>query len=253
LGVTLEKDVTESKAAGALKTKPSWNQLTLAGVMHTYRNEKDNSSFTLGPIDLTLHSGELTFVTGGNGSGKTTLIKLIAGLYTPEEGLIKLDGVPINDENRDHYRQHFSAVFSDFFLFESLLGLESQELDQKARDYLVQLQLDHKVKVEQGVLSTIDLSQGQRKRLALLTAFLEDRPIYIFDEWAADQDPFFRDVFYLNLLPELQARGKTILVISHDDRYYHLGNRLIKLDYGQLERDTLSVKEEAQLASAHAV
>jgi ABC-type siderophore export system fused ATPase/permease subunit len=107
--------------------------------------------------------------------------------------------------------------------------------------------------VEDGVLSTIDLSQGQRKRLALLTAFLEDRPIYVFDEWAADQDPFFRDIFYLNLLPELQARGKTILVISHDDRYYHLGNRLIKLDYGQVERYTSSVKEDGQLPSAQAV
>jgi putative ATP-binding cassette transporter len=93
------------------------------------------------------------------------------------------------------------------------------------------------VQVKDGTLSTIELSQGQRKRLALLTAFLEDRPFYIFDEWAADQDPFFREVFYLQLLPELKAKGKTVLVISHDDRYYSLGDRIIKLDYGKIEFD----------------
>jgi len=135
------------------------------------------------------------------------------------------------------YRQHFSVVFSDFFLFENLLGLNSNKLEADANKYLSQLQLSHKVQVKDGALSTIDLSQGQRKRLALLTAFLEDRPFYVFDEWAADQDPLFRDVFYLQILPELKARGKTVLVISHDDRYYYLGDRLIKLDYGQIERD----------------
>ncbi len=118
-----------------------------------------------------------------------------------------------------------------------MLGLGSSDLDEKTRKYISQLQLDRKVQVENGRLSTIDLSQGQRKRLALLTAFLEDRPIYIFDEWAADQDPIFKNIFYLNLLPELRARGKTIIVISHDDKYYYLADRIVKLDSGQLDFD----------------
>jgi ABC-type siderophore export system fused ATPase/permease subunit len=105
---------------------------------------------------------------------------------------------------------------------------------QKAKEYLKQLQLEHKVQVKGGVLSTTDLSQGQRKRLALLTAYLEDRPIYLFDEWASDQDPFFRGIFYKQLLPELKHRNKTVLVISHDDRYFHLADRMIKLDYGKV-------------------
>jgi putative ATP-binding cassette transporter len=146
--------------------------------------------------------------------------------------------MPIDDTVRDGYRQLFSVVFTDFYLFDKLLGLEQQEIDSRAFDYLRMLQLDHKVQVEDGTLSTLDLSQGQRKRLALLTAFLEDRPVYLFDEWAADQDPQYKEVFYLKLLPELKARGKTVLVISHDDRYYHLGDRIVKLENGQLISDT---------------
>jgi putative pyoverdin transport system ATP-binding/permease protein len=227
-----EKEMTEDAPVG-----PTWKRLDLVGVTHSYHRERENSVFTLGPINLSFEPGELTFLTGGNGSGKTTLAKLLTGLYLPESGQIYLDGEAITDANRDYYRQHFSVVFSDFFLFESLLGLESNELDDQAREYLVQLQLEHKVQVNKGALSTIDLSQGQRKRLALLTAFLENRSFYVFDEWAADQDPLFRDIFYLQILPELKARGKTVLVISHDDRYYHLGDRLVKLDYGQIEYD----------------
>jgi putative ATP-binding cassette transporter len=155
------------------------------------------------------------------------------GLYPLSDGELRLDGELITDQNREWYRQHFSVVFSDFYLFESLLGLVSPGLDAQAKDYLVQLQLDHKVEVHDGVLSTTALSQGQRKRLALLTAYLEDRPIYVFDEWAADQDPQFKELFYTQLLPELKARGKAVLVISHDDRYFHLADWALKLEYGQ--------------------
>ena len=230
-----------------------FEQLELTGVTHSYYRESENKSFTLGPIDVVFRSGELIFLVGGNGSGKTTLAKLICGLYTPESGEVRLNKKPVTDETRDSYRQLFSVVFSDFFLFENLLGLGDQQLDARAEDYIKQLQLNHKVQVKDGALSTIELSQGQRKRLALLTAFLEDRPFYIFDEWAADQDPFFREVFYLQLLPELKARGKTVLVISHDDRYYSLGDRIIKLDYGKTEFDS-SVRDahlEAAGVSAH--
>jgi putative ATP-binding cassette transporter len=96
------------------------------------------------------------------------------------------------------------------------------------------LALDHKVRVTDQRLSTTDLSQGQRRRLALLTAYLEDRPFYVFDEWAADQDPHYKQIFYTELLPELRARGKGVAVITHDDRYFHLGDRIVKLHDGQI-------------------
>lgn len=215
----------------------SWQELSLQGVTHTYKGDREDSHFILGPVDLKLQPGELVFIVGGNGSGKSTLAKLITGLYIPEAGEIYLDGKRITSENREWYRQHFSAIFADFYLFDRLLGLDTPNLEAQAQAYLKQLRLDHKVKLVEGKLSTTALSQGQRKRLALLTAYLEDRPIYLFDEWAADQDPVFKELFYTELLGKLRDRGKAILVISHDDHYFHLANRIIKLDYGQVEYD----------------
>jgi putative ATP-binding cassette transporter len=216
---------------------PHWKELRLHSVTHTYQGDRDDAGFVLGPIDLTLYPGELVFLVGGNGSGKSTLAKLITGLYTPELGTIELDGQRIDAQNREWYRQHFSVVFADFYLFDRLLGLTHTDLDTQAQEYLRKLRLDHKVTVAQGRLSTTNLSQGQRKRLTLLTTYLEDRPICLFDEWAADQDPTFKDLFYTQFLPQLRNQGKTVIVISHDDRYFHLGDRLIKLDYGQIESD----------------
>ncbi|HEY9804955.1 MAG TPA: ATP-binding cassette domain-containing protein, partial [Candidatus Obscuribacterales bacterium] len=207
-------------------------------VTHAYRGDREEDGFTLGPLTLSFQPGEVVFLIGGNGSGKSTLAKLITGLYSPEAGELTLDGQLITEANREWYRQHFSVVFADFYLFDRLLGLGDRvELDPQAKDYLIQLHLDHKVRVEGGTLSTTTLSQGQRKRLALLTAYLEDRPIYLFDEWASDQDPIFKEIFYTQLLPELKQRGKAVLVISHDDHYFHLADRIVKLDYGKLEYD----------------
>ncbi|MUL37182.1 cyclic peptide export ABC transporter [Gloeocapsopsis dulcis] len=208
---------------------------------HFNRNQPMHSldiaekGFLLGPISLSFQSGEITYIVGGNGSGKSTLAKLIAGLYTPHGGSIYLNQAPITDRNREWYRQHFSAIFSDFYLFDRCLGFNHANLDREVEGYLKQLQLDRKVQVKNGILSTTRLSQGQRKRLALLTAYLEDRPIYLFDEWASDQDPYFRELFYKEILSKLKERGKTVLVITHDDRYFHLADRIVKLDYGKVE------------------
>jgi putative ATP-binding cassette transporter len=213
-----------------------WKTLELAGVVHSFHDD-EGKSFVLGPLDLRLRPGELTFLIGGNGSGKTTLIKLLIGLYVPEQGEVRIDGRPVTEETLEQYNNQFSVVFCDFYLFDSFLGLGGPEIDERAREYLRRLELDHKVWIENGVLSTTALSQGQRKRLALLTAYLEDRPIYVFDEWAADQDPVFKDVFYFEILPELKARGKTVVAISHDDRYYGVADRVVKLQEGKVEYD----------------
>lgn len=235
LGLSLADRAEVSTAPAAIAS--DWHRLELKAVTYPYGNEQDDSSFTLGPIDLVFQPGELVFMVGGNGSGKSTLAKLITGLYIPETGEILLDGQPITNENREWYRQHFAVVFSDFYLFERLLGVDSGNGGAIAQDYLKQLRLDHKVTIADGRFSTTALSQGQRKRLALLTAYLEDRPIYLFDEWAADQDPIFKEFFYTELLSKLKAKEKTVLVISHDDHYFHLGDRIIKLDQGQVEYD----------------
>ncbi len=234
LGLALTGRSSDHSPAARHGHPPAFRRLELTGISHAYQGEREDNTFTLGPVNLAFQPGEIVFLVGGNGSGKSTLAKIITGLYPPALGEIRVDGKIIDDHNRDNYRQLFSAVFSDFYLFDTFLGLERTNLDAQADAYLIRLHLDHKVKIRNGALSTTDLSQGQRKRLALLTAYLEDRPFYLFDEWASDQDPLFKEVFYTQLLPELKAKHKAVLVISHDDRYFHLADRVIKLDYGQI-------------------
>ncbi len=233
LGLSLA-DATANAVPGPAPA-PANAALEFRGV--TFRYDDPNAgphSFALGPIDLTVERGELLFVIGGNGSGKSTFVKLLTGLYVPDSGEVRLDGRPVDDSNRAAYREQFAAVFSNFFLFDRLVAPEATRIDGEARRYLGMLDLAGKVTVERGMLSTTALSQGQRRRLALLSAYLEDRPFYVFDEWAADQDPAYRQIFYATLLPELKARGKTVVVVTHDDRYFHLGDRVVKLDYGRV-------------------
>jgi putative ATP-binding cassette transporter len=248
-------DLAETARAGADPASVGESVVVeLRGVTHKYYREREDREFTLGPIDLRLESGELVFLAGGNGSGKTTLAKVLAGLYPPETGSISVDGRPVGEADRAAYREHFAFVFTDFHLFESLLGLGrgGTNLDQRARIYLELLELDHKVEIAAGGLSTTELSQGQRKRLALLTAYLEDRPVYIFDEWAADQDPTFKDIFYRRLLPDLKARGKAVLAISHDERFFDVADRVIRLENGRVLADGDSLRRGAAEVASHA-
>lgn len=195
----------------------------------------DEESFLLGPINLTVQEGEIVFIIGGNGSGKTTLAMLLVGLYEPDRGTILLGGAAVGPATIGAYRENFSAVFSDFYLFEELLTEGHGALDERAAHYIKLLGMEHKVKVVDGKFSTTELSTGQRKRLALVVAYLEDRPIYLFDEWAADQDPVFKNVFYTELLPDLKQRGKTVIIISHDDAYFNVADRIVRLQDGLIK------------------
>jgi len=184
--------------------------------------------FTLGPIDLTIRPGEILFITGENGSGKTTLINLILALYEPTGGSVLLNGEPLTPARRDDYRQLFSAIFFDFFLFDDLVH-EGTSLPAQVQTWLERLEIAHKVTITDGKFSTIELSAGQRKRLALIQVYLENRPVIVFDEWAAEQDPTFRRVFYEEILPDLKRQGKALVVISHDDRYFGVADRRVQL------------------------
>ncbi len=188
--------------------------------------------FALGPINLRIEQGDILFIVGENGCGKTTLIKLLLGLYAPQQGEILLDGQAVTAANRDDYRQLFTTVFADYYLFDDLLQ-DAQALPEDAGKYLQRLEIAHKVQIRDGAFTTTDLSTGQRKRLALVNAWLEKRPVLVFDEWAADQDPTFRRIFYTELLPELKRLGKTIIVISHDDRYFDVADHLLRLRDGK--------------------
>lgn len=177
------------------------------------------------------------------------IVGALLGLYAPRQGEVVLDGVPVTARTRDDYRQLFTTVFSDFYLFEDLVaegGDAATVLPEAARPYLERLEIAHKVSVTDGVFSTLDLSTGQRKRLALVHAYLEGRPVLVFDEWAADQDPAFRHLFYTELLPELRDRGYLLVVISHDDRYFHLADRVVTMQAGRIA----AVEERRPAAAA---
>jgi putative ATP-binding cassette transporter len=212
----------------------SFSMLEIRDIEFSYNKSSDDTYFKVGPINMTFTPGSVTFLVGGNGSGKTTLAKIIAGLYKQENGHIVLDGGIIDDINRDKYRQLYSAVWFDFYLFEKIIGQGDTKSKSQIDDYLKRLNLDKKVTIENDTFSTLNLSQGQRKRLALLSALIEDRPFYIFDEWAADQDPNFKDIFYKEIIPELKRRKKTVLAISHDSQYFNCADRVVYLDYGHL-------------------
>ena len=173
------------------------------------------------------------FIVGENGCGKTTLIKLLLGLYAPQQGEIRLNGKAVEAQTRDDYRQLFTTIFADYYLFDDVVQGD-MKIPQDAEQYLKRLEISHKVSITDGQFSTTDLSTGQRKRLALVNAWLEERPVLVFDEWAADQDPTFRRIFYTELLPDLKRLGKTIIVISHDDRYFDVADQLVRMDSGKV-------------------
>ncbi|MEQ6122441.1 cyclic peptide export ABC transporter [Reichenbachiella sp. MALMAid0571] len=211
--------------------------LSLRGVSYEHTSKDSDFSFTLGPIDLDINRNEILFITGGNGSGKTTLSKIITGLYVPKSGQIWLNGNFIERENLMLLRNKFSSIYSDNYVFENInyIDFEEGEVIRLLHDY----KLSGRVRLDKGIYSEIHLSSGQLKRLAMVTAILEDKEIYLFDEWAANQDPTFKELFYQKLLPDMKKAGKTIIVITHDEQYYDSADRVIKIVEGKYFTDVL--------------
>jgi putative ATP-binding cassette transporter len=226
--------VAAETVSGTEPTK-RFDKVEMHDVMFSYVDKFSDSVFRVGPIDFTLRSGDLVFITGGNGSGKSTFLKLLAGLYKADSGEITFDGVRVSDSTRQNYRELLAAIFPDFHLFQKLYGIPDPDVAEIDR-LLTQFHLIDKTRVTDGEFRTVDLSSGQRKRLALIVSLLEKRPILLLDEWAADQDPEFRRKFYFDLLPALQRAGTTVVAITHDDRYLDeldLPARRLRMDEGR--------------------
>jgi putative ATP-binding cassette transporter len=209
----------------------TFKALQYNNICFSYLDQYNYATFSLENISFSIYPEEILFISGGNGSGKSSLLKVITGLYYPTSG-----SVFINGKKADimQYRYFFSAIFTDFHLFDRLYGL-TQDIDQKRIDYLLNIfDLDQKLAYKDNRFTTLALSTGQKKRLAMLVALMEDKPIYVFDEWAADQMPRFREYFYHELLPDLRNKGKCIIAVTHDDDFYHAADRFFKMDYGRV-------------------
>ena len=210
--------------------------LELRDLEFDYRDEEGQPLFTVGPFNMTFKRGENIFIKGGNGSGKSTFLKLFTGLYFPKRGRILVDGIEINRRNINAYRELFSAIFTDFHLFNQILGVD--DFDPARIDELLRLmQLERKTSFSEGKFSSLKLSTGQRKRLALIQTILDDKPIFIFDEVAADQDPEFRKAFYTELLPKFISEGKTLFVVTHDDNYFQYCDRILQMKDGMFVKE----------------
>lgn len=223
------ESVTESEAS------LRFHEIDCQRITFSYRDDHGQTSFSLEPFDFKITPGELVFITGGNGSGKSTFLKILAGLYTPASGEIFINGVAVRPQNRQAYRNLFSPIFSDFHLFDRAYGLKDINQERLAQ-LLTITELSQKTSINDSAISNIDLSSGQRKRLALVLALLEDRPVFLFDEWAAEQDPPFRRRFYREILPELKQQGKTVVAVTHDDDHYDVADRVLKMQFGNFVR-----------------
>ena len=221
-----ENGVNVDSSKDEIFRPPVFASLELKDIEYSYYDADRMATFSVGPVSFKLSKGDVVFICGRNGSGKTTFLKLLAGLYKPKKGKIEQNErvVPFNCNHV--YRETFAAVFSDFHLFQKLHGLHETD-PGKTAELLTLFQLDYKTKRIGDSFSNLDLSTGQRKRLALIVSLMEDKPVYIFDEWAADQDPHFRKYFYLELLPRLKREGKTVVAVTHDDRYFDCCDRIL--------------------------
>lgn len=208
-----------------------FKQINLVNLKFHYSDKRGRTLFSSGPHNLTIYRHEMLFIVGGNGSGKSTFLKLLMSLYAPDEGNIYVDDKIIQTEMYPSYRALFSIVLADFYLFDRLYGLTNVD-ENEVNKWLQRLQLDKKTRFENQRFTNTDLSTGQKKRLAFIIAILKNRPICVFDELAADQDPGFRQRFYEQILPDLKAQGRLIIAVSHDDKYFHLADRIIKLQDG---------------------
>jgi len=220
----------------AITAPKRFERIEMHNITFRYVDKFSDTVFKIGPIDFSMRAGELIFITGGNGSGKSTFLRVLSGLYPPDSGEVLLDGRPITNATRDEYRGLMSAIFFDYHLFQRLYGLPDATPGDIER-LLAQFRLTDKTSLTNGEFRTLDLSGGQRRRLALIVSMLEKRPIMILDEWTAEQDPEFRRKFYDELLPDMMRAGATIVVITHDDRYLdelHLSARRIRMDEGRI-------------------
>ncbi|EYF04580.1 cyclic peptide export ABC transporter [Chondromyces apiculatus] len=200
---------------------------------YTYAAAGAQESFHIGPLSLDIAAGEIVFIVGGNGSGKSTFLKVLTGLYPPSEGTLRADRFAVTPDKAPAYRELISAIYSDFHIFSKLYGLLGVP-ESSVSPLLKRMQIEDKTSFAADRFTRVDLSTGQRKRLAMIVTLLEDRPLCVFDEWAADQDPEFRKYFYEELLPSLKQQGKTVIAVSHDDRYFHCADRVVTMEYGQI-------------------
>jgi ABC-type siderophore export system fused ATPase/permease subunit len=247
---TLSGSVVANPELDVHTGEDTFSKVAFEDVSYEYFDKKKEKTFELGPLNLQVISGEVLFIVGANGSGKSTFVNLLTGLYKPLNGSIKFYNDKMQpDESEATFKKHVATIFTHPYLFsENYDGFEITEDNKQLSELIAKMKLSDVIRYDTEK-NTIDnrLSKGQEKRLAMVYTLLEDKPIIVLDEWAAEQDPEFREFFYSTLIPELKQKGKTIIAISHDDKYFSYADRIIKFDYGKIEHIKEYVKDTREI------
>jgi cyclic peptide transporter len=232
----------EKENSKPIKEIPKFESLEFKNISFIYKNNQEESSFSLGPINLNIIKGETIFIVGGNGSGKSTFVNTLTGLYTPTNGELILNNQKVNGI-KEKLQNLIAAVFTNNHIFSNNYDDYNIEGNKEYKELLKTMQLDKVITDDKENSARRNFSKGQSKRMSLIFALLENKPILVLDEWAADQDPHFRKFFYEELIPKFKKEGKTIIAVTHDDAYFKQADRIIKFDYGEIVKD-IRVKEE---------
>ena len=193
-------------------------------------------------IDLDLAPGETVFLCGASGAGKTTLLYTIAGLETPEAGTVEFEGHSLYGLSGNALarlrNQRMGFVFQSYFLLPELTALENVQLpsliggkktEARARDLLERVGLKDRM----DHLPT-ELSGGEQQRVAIARSLINDPSILFADEPTGNLDSKNGEVIITLLLDLAKADGRTLAVVTHDDRLAARGNRLVKIVDGVL-------------------
>lgn len=211
-------------------------------LFYSYNTGK-TGEFSVNIQNLTIGRSEIIFLVGGNGSGKTTFINLLTGLYKPLSGRVFINGKEVDWEEFGVFSNNMAVVYTDHHLFsENYDGHDFSEANSRLRHWKESINVKGILNIDQEKNRlNIGFSKGQQKRLALMLALLEDKPIIVLDEWAAEQDPSNRRDFYEKWLGRIREMGKTIIVISHDDDSFNQADRIIKFDFGRIVSDEILI------------
>lgn len=237
----LQEEHLEAATVGVSQGRlANFDHLVMDGLTFAFPARGGRAGFGVGPIHAELRRGELVFVTGPSGSGKSTFLKMLCGLYPPNTGTLCVDGEALDPAELPDFRALFGTNFADHDVVDRVVAEAGGEA--RAAVLLEEMGLADKTSIEGGRISARALSTGQRERLAMVVARLRDRPILLFDEATAAQDPELRAFFYDTLLPRLRDAGKLVLVVTHDEQHFGLADRLLRLEDGRVVADTVTPK-----------
>jgi ATP-binding cassette subfamily B protein len=236
------------RAIAARPTAPAprgFRRLHVDGLTFTYPSGAEPA---LRDVSLEISQGEVVALVGENGSGKTTLAKLLAGLYTPEQGRILWDDTDINAVDPQGLRRSVAVIFQDFLHYhlpardniglgryeaiEDLEAIKRAAYHADADGFISELRAGYDTMLGPEFVGGTDLSIGQWQRMALARAFFRDAPFVILDEPTAALDPRAEHDLFQRIRALLS--GRTVLLISHRFSSVRSADRIYVLDHGKV-------------------